>query len=555
MKPRTYFHLRPGFPWGIPLILIALLAALLPARSPVEAFALLVQATQTPGSGFDVFLPVILSRGGSASTPIPTATTPAPTVTTPAPTATTPAPTATTPAPTTTTPAPTATTPAPTATTPAPGSPTGFFLPWILQGEAQATDGPSLAVDANGGIHVAYTAYTSDADGNRPAYYTYCPGNCTSQASFSDPVIFNGKIDHVNLALDPQGRPRIMWVGIDPLAEKLSAYVYLSCDSGCTNLANWQSARIVALDNTLPHNSRFFALDPQGRPGLIFYLGWSGASNGTYFVHCQSGCLNPANWQHALVSPAELEFPVLVFDHAGLPRVAGSYLDTSSDPALGFLVYLECDANCQNITQGAAFPIHTCALCDMPKGYLDLAFDSLNHPRLTLYTGPIDPGRGLNADTLYYIYCNANCGDFNASVWDGYSLGLAAGVGTYARLVIDAQNRPRLVYEDVSYGLQYAWCQAGCETASPTWQTLLADSSADLDQTEPVPPIPPCQVAGWFSGKRPSLALDPSGSPRIAYDAEHWQGLEPVNNPPGNPGCPGFRMDQINARFTLFNQP
>ena len=76
-----------------------------------------------------------------------------------------------------------------------------------------------------------------------------------------------------------------------------------------------------------------------------------------------------------------------------------------------------------------------------------------------------------------------------------------------------------------------------------------------LDVTEPVPPMPPCAVAGWFTGKRSSLAFDPSGNPRIAFDAEHWQGLDPVTNPPGSPGCSGFHQDQINARVALFNQP
>jgi hypothetical protein len=255
------------------------------------------------------------------------------------------------------------------------------------------------------------------------------------------------------------------------------------------------------------------------------------------------------------MTTAELRFPVLVFTSTGLPRIAGSYTDYSVDPPVEYLVYLECDAACQSFSQGSAFPLKTCSLCNEPKGYFDLVLDSNNQPRLALYTGSLDPGRGLDADTLYYIYCSTSCGDINTSVWNGYTLGLPAGVGTYAHLAVDSQNRPRLVYEDVSYGLQYSWCTSGCETANPVWQTLLADSSATLDQTEPVPPIPPCQVAGWFTGKRPSIALDPAGNPRLAYDAEHWQGLDPLNHPPGNPGCPGFEMDQINARFTLFNQP
>ncbi len=439
--------------------------------------------------------------------------------------------------------------------TPPPSGEAGFFLPYSFGGDAQATDGPSLAVDGNGGVHIAYAAYTSDASGNRPAYYVYCPANCTSVTSFSAPVIFNGKVDHVNLALDAQGHPRIMWEGIDPAGEYLSAYVYLACDTGCATAANWQATRVLGLDRTLAHNSRFFAISAQGQAGFVYYRDMIGAASGTYFAACSSGCASPASWQHTQISPAELQFPVLKFNTTGLPRIAGDYLDLSVEPALHFLVYLECSAGCQTLTQGGSLPIATCWLCNTPKGFFDLALDANGRPRLALYTGPLEAGRGLDPNTLYYIYCNDNCGDLNLSVWDGYALGVAAGAGSYAQLVLDAAGRPRLAYEDVSYGLQYTWCVSGCETASPAWQTRLADSSATLDQTEPVAPIPPCQVAAWFTGKRPSLALDPAGNPRFAYDAEHWQGLQPINYPPGSPGCPGFSMDQINARFTSLTQP
>ncbi|MHB1339071.1 MAG: hypothetical protein ACYCYG_09660 [Bellilinea sp.] len=519
MKPRNLSCQKTVIPFGILVSLITLLIASFSFGYPVKAIDPLLQMANTPNVVYTIYLPAIYSSGGGSN------------------------------------PVPTATPPSPTATPPAQGNPIGFFLPWVIQGEAHATDGPSLAVDANGGVHVAYTAYTSDANGNRPAYYTYCPSNCTSQASFSAPVIFNGKIDHVNLALDAQGHPRIIWVGSDPLQQKLIAYVYAACNTGCTSAANWQMARVDALDNVLPHNSRFFAIDPQGRPGLIYYISGIGSVSGTYFAYCGSSCTNAANWRFTRISPAELRFPVLVFDQAGLPRIAGSFMDYTSEPALDYLVYLECDANCQKVIQGASFPIKTCFLCDSPNGYLDLAFDSNNHPRMALYTGALEAGRGLEANRLYYLFCSTNCGDWNTSDWSGYSLGLPVGVGTYARLAIDPQNRPRLVYEDVSYGLEYSWCKSGCETTSPVWQNMLADSSAVLDQTEPVPPIPPCQVAGWFTGKRPSFALDSAGNPRFAYDAEHWQGLDPIDYPPGTPGCPGFKMDQINARFTLFNQP
>jgi hypothetical protein len=43
---------------------------------------------------------------------------------------------------------------------------------------------------------------------------------------------------------------------------------------------------------------------------------------------------------------------------------------------------------------------------------------------------------------------------------------------------------------------------------------------------------------------RPALALDAGGHPRIAYDAEHWQGG----------GCGSFRDARL-TRFIQFSQP
>jgi hypothetical protein len=425
----------------------------------------------------------------------------------------------------------------------------------VIGGDAIGTDGPDVKVDDSGGVHVAYTAYTSDAGGNRPVFYTYCPSDCSNPDSFSEPVVLGGKVDHANLALDNNDRPRILWVGIDPSGQNLNAYMLESCDTGCTSEANWTETRILSLDTTLPHNSRFFSVGPQGQAGFIYYIDMVGSASGTYFALCSANCTIPASWYLNQLTSDELEFPVLVFTKNGLPRIAGSYTSYDYATPTTTLIYLECDANCQSFTQGGTFPIKTCSMCDLPKGYLSLALDSSDRPRIALYTGPLEAGSGFAPETLYYLFCNANCGDQQLAEWYGYSLGLPRGVGTYVDLEIDALSRPRLVFENVTQGLVYSWCTANCEGYNSTWQIALADESADLDANEPVPPIPPCTVAGWFTGKRPALALDSTGNPRIVYDAEHWQGLEPVNYPPGSPGCPGFKMDQINSRFTIFNQP
>lgn len=452
-------------------------------------------------------------------------------------------------------------TPGPTATPPPPGLGNSFFLPYLFDGDAQATDGPYIVVDANNGVHIAYAAYTSDGNGKRMAYYTYCASNCTTDSQFSDPVALGDKVDHVNLGVDPAGHPRLLWFGPGLSGEPLTAIYYAECNTSCTAAGNWTVTPVVKMDTTLAHSSQFFGVDPQGHPGFVYYDDYLPHKN-TFYRFCKASCTDVDNWLEVSLADAlpesdrELRGLSLAFASTGEPRIAAAFTDyTANDPPT-YLIYMECSTDCQTMSVGAAFDLRYCKICNDTGGYFNLQLDNFNQPRLALYTGGIQnvPPQ-LEANRLYYLYCNTACGDPSSSVWYGYYLNLAPGVGPGVDLAMDASNRPRMTFEDASQGLIYAYCTGSCESDSPAWQILLADSSADLDLSEPIPPIPPCAVAGWFTGQRTSLALDSAGNPRVVFDAEHWQGLNPITNPPGEPGCPGFRMDQINARFTIFNQP
>ena len=445
-----------------------------------------------------------------------------------------------------------------TPTTTPGGSMGNFFLPWHIGGSGTATNGPSVAVDARGGVHVAYHAYTTDGNGKKPAYYVYCASNCSNPASFSAPVSLGDKVDHVNLALDSSGRPRILWMGIDLSSQKLQAYYYATCDSSCTNGAKWSVTRVLGTDTVLAHNSRFFALDPQGRPRFIFYEDWCDANcpvnKGTFLIYCNSNCASTGSWYKSqIASEKEFDLVSLAITSTGEPRVVAAYYDTSGSSTVQYAIYLECNVDCATVTPYVGFNIHAPVLSDDPGGAFRLALDSSNRPRIALYTGALPSGSALSANQLYYLWCDATCS--TPGSWDGYPLSTPIGVGTYVDLALGPQSRPRLAYEDVTKGLVYAWCTANCESGTATWQTKLVDSSDALDASDPIPPTAPCQVASWFTGKHTSLAFDSAGNPRIASDAEHWQGLDPVSNPPGSPGCPTVKMDQINARIAVLNQP
>ncbi len=107
-------------------------------------------------------------------------------------------------------------------------------------------------------------------------------------------------------------------------------------------------------------------------------------------------------------------------------------------------------------------------------------------------------------------------------------------------------------FETSGQGLGYAWCDANCESDSADWQSQEVETQASLADNYEVLPIHRCTVSTWFNGQRSSLALDPAGNPRIAYDAQHWwYGTEDVNGVPQ----PCNYQDVTVTRVSVINQP
>lgn len=146
------------------------------------------------------------------------------------------------------------------------GTLSAFFLPFDFGGEVSNTTFPDVAVDAAGGVHVAYEIADGGFDEPEPALYGYCPAECTDPSRFS--VIPVGGDDDflsdLNLRLDPQGHPRLSW-------SVYHGFRYAACDAGCTEPANWTvTPPLGSLVDLTDGSNRMFALDAEGRPRLIY---------------------------------------------------------------------------------------------------------------------------------------------------------------------------------------------------------------------------------------------------------------------------------------------
>jgi hypothetical protein len=396
------------------------------------------------------------------------------------------------------------------------------------------TNSISVAVDAAGGMHAAFANLSDDSFGNYHAYYDTCAPalDCANVANWTLVSLLSvpsatGYMEETQLALNAQGRPRILIVSGDSGGSFLDHYHYAECDSGCTSSANWTvtDAADFSASNTLIYNGNKhrFALDPQGRPRFVVDDGFH-----YVYVFCHSACTSTANWSTLTLNglsgtSSGSNTPALAFNATGQPRLLAPLTDPTT--FVINLAYGECNSSdCStNADSWTSAPL----ISPMSAGdavYSALRLTSTGQPRFAYY-GALTTA----AETLYYFRCNSAC--TNKANWGFSSIGLAPASGYNSSgnepdLALDSQNRPRLSFRTLDntlgQGLGYAWCNTNCQSPGASWQKVLADRNDQLYTDWSRPPRAGCTTSLWIGGYRSSLALDAAGNPHIGYDADHY---------------------------------
>jgi hypothetical protein len=439
------------------------------------------------------------------------------------------------------------------------GSPSAtFFLPNKPSGSIVTTILPKIAVDPAGGVHAIYAANRPDSSGARPAYYAYCPANCTSVANFSM-ISLGDMMSYAELALNPQGHPRILLVSGDSSGQ--AQYVYGECNSNCTALGQWRLALVATgKPSFFPSHTEQkmdFALDAQGRPRFVYFANPFGEPDGgIFYMTCESFCTEAANWTATKLSDDEWKNPALAFTQAGHPRLAFTFNGPTSYAPLVF--YLECDSTCTDTGNwNGVTLVGTTTSGAMSNNVFALRVDKNDRVGLALYPGSGEGG-DLPPNRLYYLSCGANC--LQDGAWKVADIGAPnyGGEGG-VDLAFDPQNHPRIAYRipAPTDELAYAWCNTHCETSTSSWQSRMIPTTAAAQQEFPfnpmqgcpsptcIPPTPPCTTAFWDAGYWPSLAFDAAGNPRIAFDLIHQH---------GGGGCTGGSFVRF-VRLAIFKQP
>lgn len=455
---------------------------------------------------------------------------------------------------------------------PPPGGKGSLFLNKAIKNASA-----DVAVDARGGMHAVYAHFIPDADNPR-AVYAYCPApasNCASAAGWQMVSLLE-HVSEVQLQLTAAGQPRLLIVSTSTVYNGGKDYWYAACDGGCASAGAWSLTRIVSSWGTSTYDvdeqnrpQRTFALDPQGRPRFLYqdrnYFYAEPDHIGVYYVACDERCDDAGQWTqteitYELNQPYRfdnevMDYPALVFDANGGARVVANVfaLNPDGSDAPDGLYYYECDSGCDSIDSWQRTFLLPPGSGSVPAPSWDLALDANGHPRIALFTGG-----GLSPDTfnyqLLYLYCDGGCLDSNQ--WNFNNVGLGGSNGQSADLELNAQGDPRIAWISSIGDLGYAWCDGACEADPAPWHQRTVETEAAVRQQNPQAIPPHCDSDTW-NGIAPTLALDPSGAPRIAYDVAVNARCY-YDDTPNNPtDPPTIRFEPIwrGVHLSFFPQP
>ena len=386
-----------------------------------------------------------------------------------------------------------------------------FFLPTT---DIRNTSPPRLEVDVKGGIHAVYPAYAGGG-----AYYAYCAKGCAGSKDVKV-IRFDseGTVLNAMLALDAAGRPRVL------LAAGQKIY-YATCDSNCGAQEQWQQSLIVQHQGDREVSGEALALDPNGHPRFLMhtyrtFLGVGQGAPETHYVSCESGCEDADNWIDVKIADQIWESSQLRIDSQGSAHVATvAQVEEGELAGKKLVAYVRCDADCDQAEswQGnglvlayesmyEAFRMDTAA---------SLALTKDDAPRLLAIGQNSDGERGI-----YYFECRGDC--LTGEAWHGSIISNHPKLGPGIDLALDRADHPRFAFT-LDYNIGVYGCDvADCIDEDAKWELTKVEFSSDLPKDDIIL-WPNCTIAAWFL-HNPSLALGPSGEPRVGYQASDVSG-------------------------------
>ncbi len=436
----------------------------------------------------------------------------------------------------------------------------------------------SIALDSSGNPRISYYDYL-----NGDLKYAYCDSGCNNPSNWIK-ITVDSTMDvggYTSIALDSSGKPRISYYDFENLDLK-----YAYCDSGCNNPSNWF---IVTVDggpfgtygNYYPDMGGFssLALDVSGNPAITYYYYWYIDILGrdplyyNFFIgdlryaFCLSSCGDPANWKKGTIDSLNdtgwftstiisnsnylyvtyydattRDLKIMAFKHPSpfsdiidMGAYTGYYNSIKTDlndyPHISYALYYPNNMNATRIKyaywDGSQWGDLTTFYIDFNptdtvsvwEPQTSLALTSTGKPRI-LYV--------WDKRYLKYAYCDSGCS--NTSGWTKVTLGDISSTNQSfigPSLTLDSSGNPRISYWEVDVSninnstIKYAYCDTNCGQAT-SWTTVSVDTVGNYNNWI----LRYKSRDRFLDGRQPSLSLNTSNNPRIAYYDANNQDLK-----------------------------
>jgi len=370
--------------------------------------------------------------------------------------------------------------------------------------------GMTLAVDATGAINVAASVYTQGTGFS--VAYGRCAGQCGLPASWSLVLLpFESDTSHApSIALTASGHPRILY------ASELGAapgYHYTECDAACDQAASWHDVRLTSgtPDPTILPGPRIpFAVSPDGAAAYPY-----SDTSATYLLLCSSSCSLGSSWTRVTV--------------AGVPDVTAKGVAFGADDSIQLvashsvqgqqsLAWLGCDTNCSSAASWASVDGLFVSNGQL-GGLMDGAIARTAQGGTRILARSSNLTTTGNQWAFAYLACDSSCrtpASWKAPIQppispDSTNLGFG--------FVLDGAGEPVVatLSDTVS---AYLRCTGDCTGLSGQWQTTTGVTDVNLDGWYPTTVPASCVSTSWNMYQGPDLALDPLGTPVLAFTAQ-----------------------------------
>ncbi|MBI2530489.1 MAG: hypothetical protein HYW05_05090 [Candidatus Diapherotrites archaeon] len=278
---------------------------------------------------------------------------------------------------------------------------------------------PTIAVDSNGFINVAWLHIYPPTFGWYTTFYSQCRQNCTSPSNWSAPIKFVFQSFRHDLAADSN----TLYLVLDANP----GVIYTTCSNDCNDLSNWSSQLSISTTSDNPQ----IAVNNNGTKHLTF---WDG---NILYKTCTTGCNNLNNWS-ADVNLSEGSNCYYGRFHQYMAQDNAGKIYVAFDCSWQGILYRSCASNCSNISNWSPLANITAVEGWMPS----MSVDSDNN--VYFFWHKWDSG-----DDLFYRHYNASTLSFD-NIINLTNNNLGAAV---ARANQDAKAETGLNKLDVVWGV------------------------------------------------------------------------------------------------------